>query len=432
MPSDWGNPGDTSQSLERLADLLDEMADSTGDDEELRVTKDSTDPSSIAKYATQFNDVNTVDRKEFINLNSSQGISSLRDIITTENGGTVSANTVEGEIEISTDSQSNSFAKLETARWGQYTPGFEAEMGIGVRLPQQPTDNGDIKWGYFNGQNGFYFGYDSSGLYVAIVRNGSEQKKTYRDNWNGRDPNVIDGVDFQPNEGAIFQINYAWYGYGSIQFSIISSQEDNPQRKAIVHTLSLEEETSISNPNQPIEVRVDNNSSSNAISAYIGGRQFSILGDITDNFRISSETITDVSVDNGSWTHIGTIRRKSTDDRRVNLLIDGFEANAGDDARLALVVDANISSTSYTDFELIPSDETIAEVSSAGTFDGIGQGTKAIESFIPVGQNSKSAVADPIRELNQPIPRDYPLSLIAKGVGTSTTVDAVMRVREQW
>lgn len=432
MPSDWGYSESQTDALTHLANIVDESASSTADDEEIRVTQDVTDPGNISRYATQFNDLATVERQQYININSSQGLSVLRDVQDMQNGGHAEAHPSTGEIHLSTGAQTDSYSSLETARWGQYTPGYIGEVGMGARLPQQPTGDAEIKWGYFDDKDGFYFGYDSTGLFVAFLRNGSEERRVYRDNWNGREPNDVDGVNFQPSDGAIFQINYAWYGYGAIQFSIISSQTDEPQTNVVVHTFATEGQTSITNPNQPIQARIDNNTTSTSIDAYIGGRQYSILGKVTDQFRISSQTVTDVAVDNGAWTHVASIRRKTTDDRRVNLLIDGIETNAGDDVRFALVVNANIGSTAYGPYDLIPASETISEFSSAGTFNGIGSGTKAFETFVPVDQNQKSAVGDPIRDLNQPIPRNYPLSVIAQGVGVSSTVDATLRVREQW
>ena len=393
---------------------------------------DKFDPSNIRNYSTQFNDLTTVNRTQYINVQSSQGLSTLRDVIDVNNGGSIIEDPASGEIIVSTDAQPDSFANIETARWGQYTAGYEAQAGVGARLPEQPTEDGKIEWGYFNGADGFYFGYDSGGLYIGLRRAGIEEVKVYRDNWNGRDPDDVVGVDFLPEDGGIYQINYAWYGYGSIKFSIISSTEGNPQRNVVVHTLSTQGKTSITNPNQPIRMSVDSGTSGNAINAYLGGRQYSVLGDIVDNFRITSQTINDVSINNGSWTHIASFRRKASSDRRVNILMDGFEANSDGSVRLALLVNSNISGQTWGTPDLTPADETIVEFANDGTFDDIGNGTKAIESYLDVSQNAKANVSEPIRELDQPIPREGPITLVGYGVGGSPEVDAVLRVREQW
>lgn len=395
-------------------------------------TVDEFDKSNIQLYSSQFNDLTTVNRTQYINIQSSQGLSILRDVIETRNGGSIVENPQSGEIIVSTDSQPDSFANIESARWGQYTAGYEAQVGVGARLPQQPTEDGDIRWGYFNGDDGFYFGYDSGGLYIGLRRTGVDEVKVYRDNWNGRDPDNVVGVDFNPQDGGIYQINYAWYGYGSIKFSIISSTEGNPQRNVVVHTLSTQGKTSITNPNQPVRMSIDAGASGNAIEAYLGGRQYSILGDIVNNFRITSQTVNGASIDNGSWTHIGSFRRKTSSDRRVNMLMDGFEANADGSVRLALVVNSDVTGQTWVTPDLTSPDETLSEFSSTGTFNGIGNGTKAIESYLDVDQRAKSSVSDPIRELDQPIPRNGPISLLGYGVGGTATVDATLRVREQW
>lgn len=400
--------------------------------EDSNIAPGDIDASNIGRYTTQFNDLSTVERKQFINIQPSQGLTVLRDIEETTNSATIESLKLDGEIELSTGTQANSQATIDTAKWGQYTPGYISQIGIGARLPQQPTDDGNIQWGYFNGSEGFYFGYDSGGMYVALLNNGQVVQKVYRADWNGTDPDDVNNVTFSPEDGAIFQINYAWYGYGSIQFSIITSDTNTPQRNILVHTFSTRGGTSIGNPNQPVRARVFNGGSGNDITAYIGGRQYSILGSVTDNFRISSETVTNVPVANNAWTHIASFRRQANSQRRTNALIDSFDFNANSSVRAAIVLNANISGQTWRMPELQKPDETVMEFGDGGTFDGIGNGVKLYETYLDVGQSSKGSVSDPIRELDQPIPREYPFTLLMKGVSSTAEVDATLRVREQW
>jgi len=391
---------------------------------------------SLESVKTAFDDLNTVQRRTLVDIQSSQGTSILRDIINTTNSGSVT-NANSGEILLETGTTSGSEAAIETSQWGQYTSGYIAQTGIGVRIPTQPSNDEYIEWGYFSDTNGFNFGYDATGLYVARLRNGTEVEKVYRDSWNGADPNSLrdNSANFDPSEGVIYQINFAWYGYGAIEFRIVSGRDDEEQKTAVVHRMSVDSETTITNPNQPIRMRVDNRTSANNVQAYVGGRQFSILGESTDNFRITSQNVTNVTASYGSWNHIISMRRKNTDDRRINAEALGFDLTTNRDTRVAVLINPNLSSTSYGSIDLIPDSETMMEQSSAGTFDGIGNGIKIWEGFAygGSGTNEDTAGEGPLADLRQVIPREQPISIIAQPVGTNdASINTTMRLREEW
>jgi len=112
---------------------------------------------------------------------------------------------------------------LRTKARGRYAPGVTAEVGVGIRTTERPTGNQIWRVGVFNGSDGLYFGEDSNGVFVARERSNTEKDKIYQENWN---LDVLDGSnnDDNPsnytldlNEGVIFRIVYAWYGYGQIQ-----------------------------------------------------------------------------------------------------------------------------------------------------------------------------------------------------------------------
>jgi hypothetical protein len=253
----------------------------------------------------------------------------------------------------------------------------------------------------------------------------------YRDNWNGPDiDNFLDSA-FDPSDGSIFQIDFAWYGYGAIEFRIVAKDDDASQKTVTVHSMAVTEKSSISNPNQPIRVDVDNGSTTDNVQAYVGGRQFSILGQPTNNFRIASQTVSGASVDSGAWTHTLTFKRKAGDDRRANITARGLDLTTDSNIRAALVVDPNLSGTSYSSPDLTPSSETIVEQSSAGTYDGLGDGVKLWEGHLSSSQGGSINLAQ-IEDLGQIVPREKPISLLLYGVGSTATITATLRVREEW
>lgn len=133
---------------------------------------------------SQFGELITTERTPIIELNSSYGTSILRDHEVTVGSGNISLSN--GELILSTGTTASSETALKSAEVGRYIPGYGAEIGIGTRFPTAPTGNQSAIWGGLteDGDNGFYFGYDSSGVYVARRRNGTELNKTYQSNWN--------------------------------------------------------------------------------------------------------------------------------------------------------------------------------------------------------------------------------------------------------
>lgn len=390
--------------------------------------------NSLEPITSAFNDLETVERRTIVDIQSSEGTSSLRDVISESGSANIPQDAQQsGELLVESGTTSGSTATLDTALYGQYTSGYIAQQGIGVRIPNQPIDDQEIRWGYFSDNDGFFWGYDADGLYVARLRNGSVEGKTYRGQWNEADPDDIRAESAQAwelSEGAIFQIDFAWYGYGAIEFRIVSSAKNKEQRVATVHKMALVDQTSITNPNQPIRMRVDNGTTTSNLQAYVGGRQFSILGSPTNNYRITSQSRQSASVASGSWTHLVSMRRKSGEDRNINVSIGGFGAYGSGNMRVALVMNPNISGQSWTNPDLTDSSETQLESATDGTFDGIGSGTKIYEDVVS-GANNKPGGAD-LQDLNIRVPRNQPVSLLAYGIGNSPTASATMRLEEDW
>ena len=411
------------------------MTDTPITDVDLKHNQQAAFEDAIDPIRTAFNDMGTVTRSTIVSIQSSQGLSRLRDVIKTEGTGTDVDSVNTGELYIETGATQESSAILETAEFGQYTAGLIAQCGIGIRAPSLPTEDAFARWGYYDDINGFYFGVDSDGLFVGLKRDGNEIRKVYRDDWNGTDPDKVrdEGNEFHPAEGAIYQVDYAWYGYGGIEFKIVSANNDNEQKVVTVHRMTIDDSTSITNPNQPIRAEVDNNGTEDNIELFVGGRQYCILGDSAPNDRISSDAIIATTVANGDWTAVKSFRRKPDNDRRANARIKDFGIESDADIRVAYVLNPDIGGTpTWEDPELIPADETMFEFSDDAEFSGLGDGIKIWEGIVPVGAQGNVEGSLTLAEIRQIIPRDQPVIMIAQGLGSTAEVDAVIRVQEDW
>jgi hypothetical protein len=95
-------------------------------------------------------------------------------------------------------------------------------------------------------------------------------------------------IDF--SAGNIFRINFSWYGYGFIKFYVQGTTLDGVQTILPMHVFQTIGQTSTMTPILPIAIEV-----MNGASAYVAGRQFSLLGNTTPINRKNSWTLTNIS-----------------------------------------------------------------------------------------------------------------------------------------
>jgi hypothetical protein len=94
-------------------------------------------------------------------------------------------------------------------------------------------------------------------------------------------------IDFL--KGNIFHIDFTWYGYGAILFSVIGINNLNNQYKILLHRYDTNGKTSTNNPHLPISVQLQSdNSSTENKNVYIGGRQYSLIGKYNPTLRFNS------------------------------------------------------------------------------------------------------------------------------------------------
>jgi len=259
--------------------------------------------AAFETYASQFDDVVGVRRNPVIDLNSINPLSELRE-------DWQNTTTTPSEHKLSTAADTNEVAYLQTIKKGQYVPGYEAECGMGIRLPSEPARDEEVRWGYYETDdndeplNGWYFGVDSDGVFVSEMRNGSETR-VYQPDWNvdaadgdGEASDNPSAWDIDVSAGNIFQIEFVYYGYGPVSMQTLTDDGI-----ITLHEFYHDGDTSVENTNLPITAQVDNNSTdADAIDMYVGGRQFSVFGPETTNERRSGhyrESLT--GIDDSRW-----------------------------------------------------------------------------------------------------------------------------------
>ena len=271
---------------------------------------------------TIFNEQQVALRTSQMNFKPTWGVTTYRYKKTITGTGATAGET-NGEFRLQTGTTTTNVTSIETNQRGQYQAGAMGQAGIGFRIPIAPISTQYARWGYSDFTNGFYFGYDATGLYVAYVTGGVETK-VYQSNWNEDKLNGtgVSGLILTPSNGGISQIDFTWYGYGDIKFSfLIFNTNTLKTQKVIAHTIKINSSVSIIDPNQPLKFEVGNGvSSTTDFSLYIGGHQFSIIdGNSVPQKRLISELLTNyTTATNVLWQPLISFRKKATFNSRAN------------------------------------------------------------------------------------------------------------------
>lgn len=389
---------------------------------------------------TGFKQALTTDKKTQFELKaSSPSISPQRNIITETGSATVAQ--VDGEIRLRTTANGADFAALETSTRGIYEAGSEAEAGIGIKIPDQTyTGTQNIKWGYFDSENGFYFGIDSGGVFIEVISGGVSKTKVYQSAWN------VDRLDGSKNQfnasdleldlsnGNIFNIRFIYYGYGTIKFivPISDARQKSGMKHVTVHRAVIDGGLSTENPNLPLRVEVNNNGSANAIDAFVAGRQFSILGEYNPITRITSQTAGSVSLTNSSWTPIISWRKKSSLlDQSQNVRIAGISAIADQVTIVAFISGGTLTGASFGKPDLVnTASETALESDTSATAI---TGGEFVGLPVLIQASNRGDGLSSVSDFRYTIPNGSNLTMVARNVTTTgSLVASVFSLREEW
>lgn len=411
--------------------------------------------STLTESRTMFGGIATATRNLEIDLVSDQGTSVLRDVKDLNGSASVPQQPApSGEIIVQTGTTSQSHATLETATLGRYSPGQQAQMGIGIRQLEIPE--GDQYWeaGYYDGDDGYVYGRNSTCLYVKSYSNGQEEKSVCRENWNGQDIDNQLGRSWNMSDGAILQIDYSWYGYGAVRFSIVDTNnqsiEDasplNRQNTVPVHTFTPEGETSMTDPIQPIRVDVYNGNSNENVELRVGGRQFSVFGDMSKVNRISNDGVTQQTVDTTNYECLISFTKESTESAaNTEAKFYGIQAiTSGALTEVAVLYNAELAGTgTYTRLQNTPDEESsllsnrnceLADVTGESVAYAQPNGTELWNQFVSgsgTGQSS-SPGSSTVNGLNAKIPPERNVVVVARSVsGTSTDVTTNVKLLER-
>lgn len=381
-----------------------------------------------------FQEYKTVELTNVVELKSNYGLSELRDETSSTGGGTVTH--TGAEFQLSVTNSTGDRAQLASAERGRYVPGHAAEAGVGVRAGSSMDTNQTARWGLFDDSDGFYIGQDGSGWFVGR-RSGSTDTVTRSSNWNGDtlDGEGYSGLDYSITDGAVFQVDFTWYGYGTIEYKAFVATTGSYQRTITLHRENVTGSVSVENPNLPIRAEIENTGSASSGRLFVGGRKYAVVGRYETNFRKSGVEVTGASLTT-SYSSVFSVRRKAsvTDGEQwesVSVKLGDFHAvvNSTEAVAFKWLTNTNPSSTNWSALSGVSTGETALEAVTDSTSVSGGQflDRTVIEGG---GKKQASGAAPDVQDFD--FRRRQPVTLMARSINAGSTVHVVQNFREEF
>lgn len=380
-----------------------------------------------------FGEAATYELTNIISLQSTFGLSTQRDVTVTTNSGSVGLDG--GYLEVRSGTTTDSTAALETVDRGQYQPGRAAEAGIGIRVVTPPTGDGVAEWGIGDGDNGAFWRIKADSKCVVYERAGTEQE--FCDGaLNGRQAD-----SWQPETKAfVYVIRFNWYGVGGAQYVAYAPDDrwSGTLRPNVVHTFVPSNGQAMEDPNQYIFAQVDNNTTTTDVEVEVGGRRYDIQGEFKPPTRKTHHRRTGLSVGT-SYVPVICVRKEDPfpeagRQNSINAFLAAFVPNVATEninVVFATVDASDLTGASFVDPPDYADGDTALEYDISST--AVANYTVVAGSFpYAAGTNeNKGSLGDDKQERIDLIRTD-PTCALAKTDANTATVDATLRVTEEW
>jgi hypothetical protein len=260
---------------------------------------------------TPFNRLQVAEDTVLLSLRPGHGVSKLRDIVNTENGGSVTNELGEPAFLFKTIGV-DSLASMRSAQRTRFLAGSCGQVSIGGHLATRPVDDQCARFGVFDEGNGYYFEIDAANLYVVVLNDGLVTKVPRNSfNLDTLDGNGPSGHVINPMKGYIWTITFTMFGYGAVEFSITAENARQDQCAIAMHRYYSQSRPAVAIPNLPINVTLRNGARGGECKAYVTARKYSVQGKFEPMQREGSSYMLR-SVSGEGWVPVLSMRRKSS------------------------------------------------------------------------------------------------------------------------
>jgi hypothetical protein len=265
-------------------------------------------------------------------------------------------------------------ATITSVRYVTYRPGHEVYTFF-TTLYDAPEANTYQRHGLFNGNDGFFFGYEGLTFGVSIRKDGSDEQ-TAQANWNVDVCDGTGGSGFNLNHASLLQykITYGWLGSAPISFWIYGGAEFDWILVHVIDQTNTSTSPSISEPSQG--VKIESGRTTGTGSAIVMKTSSWAAGTIEGvhthaGHRVfAGEAL--VVLTAATETLIAAFRNKSTFQGRSNkVAIEATYMGAATDGNKSVLIrfyrNATVTGGTWND---VDANNSVTEVNTTATFAG--------------------------------------------------------------
>lgn len=367
-----------------------------------------------------FNQIQTAEYTPLLELRPLPTISKKRNTIVPEGGAVDIQN---GEIVIDGSLEKTA---LYSRKRGRYLPGIIGLAGIGVRVPDDSTGHYEFGYGDTEG-NRFGLEIDNGDWYTFIESAGNRYYRKHRSEWKDPlDGTGKSGINLDPKKGFVLRMPFGWYGYLSMKFTIALAGDREDNIIEIDNSGHNNEGVSIVQPDLPIFAEAIGG------SLHVGGRQYGVFGRYNPEFRITSPEVATKTVGD-TYEPVKSFRFKNATDvkwRAVPVYLDSVSIITDGNVEYAVYTDVDLTGATFTDIASVDPQETALQVdSSATSYTG---GIKLYSDIVDVSGRGSAQNGEDNPLSNILIPAGSIVTLVARALSGTATVNTILRLREEW
>jgi hypothetical protein len=309
-----------------------------------------------------FNDNIAVKITPVIQLSFAYGLNTglLKSTVT----GSGSVSSVSSVARVSTGTTLNSTALLESKKICKYYGGFGFLARFTAVFPPVSGTAGQYIGLGGGTVNGLFFGRDSAGMYINH-RNNSVDNKYYQNEWNNR----LSQDQYSPEFGNVYQIRFAYLGYGCITFYVMGKTGKFVEVHKIQYP-SSSVSTSLTCPHLKLMMYITNGDSAQNFSFDSGSMAAFIEGEIN---RLASSVRSDFSASltgSGTNVHLLTIRCRAVFNGITNFLTAylnslSMSVDGTKNTKVTVLKDAVVTGLTFSNYN---TSNSIMESSATGSY----------------------------------------------------------------
>jgi hypothetical protein len=411
-----------------------------------------TELSDLSGRLSQFGEQQTAEYQVDAFLESQYGFLPYRETKGQIDGSAIGAGASvgsnQGELEISSGTNAGESVKVQSNQHLNYSPSKQAKCSLCFRRSSPgPTNSQILRWGLFTNDDGIFFEEDASAISYVVRKGGTDSTMASVDKAAVWTHDELELGNIDRTTAIVYTIEFSYYGANKVYWGIERSNSISPAQPYETHQLfKAYDPTKDSNltgqytntASLPIRVEIDNDPNnstdpSQSLSAFLGGRQLSLLGGRPDRGRNLTQRFTGISVANGSNEAALAIRPQEIFQGRpngTNVAVKNIkvtETGGSNDVDVTCEVGSDITATwsdsSYSGSESSSEIATKSNISSATA----GSGLQVPPRFL-LSAGKKKEDTTKNTPVDQPLGPQQPFTIFTEGLGGSATVD----IRIDW